>query len=1128
MKYADIMGLHEYFQPVYNMEDESQDYWRQFIPNEQFYNLLDTTMAALESAEPKQKKSLWIQGAYGTGKSHASGVIKHLLWDNHDLIDDYLNSMENVQLRQKIKNYRSGHKIVPVVLIGVGNITNNRTLALEIERAVKKSLAQYGISVRTKSDFERMLDKLETDDYLSISWDTIIRENDELNIIVGDKNDIVERLKNYDVDILSILENIFDSRGHHFSHEKISKWLAEVTDEIVRQQKASGMMILWDEFTPLLELENSSGILEQIQDIAELSRSKNVFLYLISHRRPSQTKNLAQEDIDKIRGRFHDIHYSMEPITTYHIMAASIKKYTGWKEQKENVYDRDNSLDELINRITGNQSKSAKDELRNLYPIHPYSAYLSTFISRDLGSTERSIFTFLYDAKNGFAHFITNEIKDGSLLTPDYLWDFFLNEFENDPQARFSQILDKYRLYENKLKAVGEHYARVFKGILILNILYKVVETGSEENSLVNPSFDNITSLFKSSDIEPEVAGVLGYIDKKEIIQKNPDDLFLIAFTDLPHREVEEEKKKIKAQYRDPVKIISTGKIRDKFESFFENILREKEIRFFSCVEDNEYSLKSKLERGFRSNYTLHIAAFLLMEDAEREENVRAIKKISKEDEFHNIIFVLFEESFGERDYSRFIDYMARSQVSSNHNYEENAASLEDYGQKIVLDWHGRIRNRYFKIVFKGSEKPNLVSRIGAVISNEISPLIFKSGIEAIGGIRKSPATIWKPQKSGVTLATFFSATSRTHLEEKTSKGNSIHLKNLLKDANGEYIVDENLNFKKSTEEGHPLFKISKEIEKKFNELKTRPLFNLGEELEFLTRPPYGIYTNMPNMALFGFLMRPYNGKLNESGTGKLIENSLMKDKLIEMFDYWQKNKGRENLNVRFGSEEEKALIRLLKEIFDFKKDESINDARWEIRTYIKKIGFPLWSLKYAAGKKVMQNVADEMFKLVRTVDKEIGLEDTRKLIDLIKDYTLDIKLFLQEKKNFEQGFKAFLKKIEKVNIDDHEFKEVVEYLYNHLQEEICDWEELKVESNVKDWRLEKTSTAVSPGPGSPGGGAPGPYGPPIIPTPQSKENAIKKINSYHGDVISLKQKLIKIIEENPSISPIIERYFES
>ncbi len=1127
MKYADIMGLHEYFQPVYNMEDESHDYWRQFIPNEQFYNLLDTTMAALESAEPKQKKSLWVQGAYGTGKSHASGVIKHLLWDDHNLIKDYLDSIENVQLRQKIKNYRSRHKIVPVVLIGVGNITNNRTLALEIERAVKKSLSQYDISVQTKSDFERMLEKLETDDYLSISWDTIIRENDELNIIVRDKNDIIGRLKDYDVDILSILENIFDSRGHHFSHEKISKWLAEVSDEIVRQQKASGMMLLWDEFTPLLELENSSGILEQIQDIAELSRNKNVFLYLISHRRPSQTKNLAQEDIDKIRGRFHDIHYSMEPITTYHIMAASIKKYEGWREQKEKVYDRDNNLDELINRITDNQSTSAKNKLCDLYPIHPYSAYLSTFISRDLGSTERSIFTFLYDDKNGFAHFITNEIKEDSLLTPDYLWDFFLNEFENDPQARFSQILDKYRLYEKNLQAVGEHYVRVFKGILILNILYKVVETGSRENSLVNPSFDNIKSLFRSSDIELKVEGVLDYIDKKEIIQKNPDDLFLIAFTDLPHREVEEEKKKIKTQYRDPVKIINTGKIKDKFESIFENILREKEIRFFSCVEDNEYILKSKLGREFRSNHTLHIAAFLLMEEAEREENIPIIKKISNEDEFHNIIFVLFEESFGERDYSRFIDYMARSHVSSNHNYEENAASLEDYGQKIVLDWHGRIRHRYFKIFFNGSERANLVSRIGAVINNEISPLIFNSGIDAVNDLRKHQ-TIWKFQTTKAILDTFFSADSRAYLEKKTSNAPYIYLRPLLKDAKGEYIVHENLNIKENIEERHPLFKISKEIEKKFNELKTRSLFNLGEELEFLTKPPYGIYTNMPNMALFGFLMRPYNGKLNESGTGKLIENSLMKDKLIEMFDYWQKNKGRENLNVRFGSEEEKELIRLLKDIFDFKKDESINDPRWEIRTYIKKIGFPLWSLKYATEKKVIQNFAEEMFKLVKTIDKEIGLEDTRKLIDLIKDYTLDIKLFLQEKKNFEQGFKAFLKEIEKVNIDDHEFREVVDYLYNHLQEEICDWEELKVESNVKDWRLEKTPKVVSPGPGSPGGGAPGPYGSPVIPTPQSKENAIKKINSYHGDLISLKQKLIKIIEENPSISPIIERYFES
>ncbi|MCK5057515.1 MAG: hypothetical protein KAT34_12705 [Candidatus Aminicenantes bacterium] len=1125
MKYSDLVELQGYFQPNYSMENESHDYWKQFIPNEQFYDILQITMTALTSPEPKDKKSIWIQGTYGTGKSHAAAVIKHLLWNEIDAIEDYLTSFDKVQLSERIKKYRRKNKIIPVVLVGIGSITDNRTFAFEIEKAVKKSLDRLGISLQTKSNFERMIDKIENSKYYN--WDEIIKGNQELKNIVKNKEDIARKLKENDVDLLCTLDDIFKREHTHFSHEKIAEWLTEVADEIVNSGKASGLMIFWDEFTPLLEIQNSSAIVEQIQNTAELSRNKNIYLYLISHRDPSQA-NLSQDDIKKIKDRFHEKYYTMDPVTTYHIMSASIRKKNreSWEEQKEKVFKNNESLNGLIDRISDTHSAPVKNKLHDLYPIHPYSAYLSAFISRYLGSTNRSIFNFLYDQEKGFAKFITNEVKDDLFLTPDYLWDFFIAEFEN--QAKFSQVLEKYHHYEKKLQQEGDSFLCVFKGVLILNILFNLVQIGSGENILVNPSRDNIKSLFSGTGIEPGVDSVLNHIDSHEIIQKNPDDLFLVAFADLPHREVEAEKEKIRSQYDNVTKIIGVGESKEQFESIFDNVLRAKEIVFFPCSFDYDYLLKQKLNKAFRGNFTLHIAVFLLKDEGEKTKTIDLLKRLTKDKEFADIIFVIPDEPFTGKEYSRFIEYMAKSNVSHNHNYDEHAVTLVDNAKKTVLGWLGRIRGRYLSVFMKNSTRQELVSKIGDIVNDEIAPLLFRSGIDAIEGVRKN-ANIWKQQVTRTALDIFFSAPSRSHLEDKTTQTNYKPLRFILKDANGEYIVDCDLRLKEDSTSNLPLYQITRKVEEKFKKLEIETHFDLEAELEFLTKPPYGIYTNMPNMALLGFILKAYNGKLYELSTGKPLENTIMIDKLIELFEFWKNGKGREKLMVRFGSEEERELIRLLIDIFKFGEVEGLNDARWKVSNHIKNVGFPIWALKYYTSEKTIKEFADAVFKLVKSVDKEIKQKEIAEICTILEDNLFDIRLAIKDD-NLRTGFNVFLKSVENAEISDEDISDVIEYLHKNLQEEVAFWEEDKVSSEVIKWRLQKIQkNRENTYPGSQGndtGDYTGSTGYTKDELKISQEKAIEKIESFTGDLHSLKQKLIKIIEENAGISPTIEKYF--
>ena len=177
----------------------------------------------------------------------------------------------------------------------------------------------------------------------------------------------------------------------------------------------------------------------------------------------------------------------METLTTYHIIGAATHKKD--REEWERARDKkDKDMDNLIRRIIGADSSTRDfNLLKNLFPIHPYTAYLCTFIVRNIGSTERSIFNFLYDEKKGFSRFIKENpsANGGKYLTADYLWDFFMAEFERVDFQRFSPILDKYKLYGEKTKNQNSAFYAVFKGVLLLNAQYKMVNPTSCLTNLV-------------------------------------------------------------------------------------------------------------------------------------------------------------------------------------------------------------------------------------------------------------------------------------------------------------------------------------------------------------------------------------------------------------------------------------------------------------------------------------------------------------------------------------------------------------------------------------------------------------------------------------------------------------------
>lgn len=99
-KYSDIVDLRS-GRSTYYLEEEKAGDWSVFIVNDQFNDILRTVVRSAMNNDLDAHKSFWIEGTYGTGKTHAGAVLKHLLCDDVSAIEEWLRE------EYKLRNLRA-------------------------------------------------------------------------------------------------------------------------------------------------------------------------------------------------------------------------------------------------------------------------------------------------------------------------------------------------------------------------------------------------------------------------------------------------------------------------------------------------------------------------------------------------------------------------------------------------------------------------------------------------------------------------------------------------------------------------------------------------------------------------------------------------------------------------------------------------------------------------------------------------------------------------------------------------------------------------------------------------------------------------------------------------------------
>ena len=279
-KYSDFIKMQD-FLPVYDMTDETPNMWRTFIPTFQFCDLLLRSLTAVTSNEISKRRSMWVRGTFGTGKSHASSVIRHLLCDPANEIESYVQNIPNEAVQAQLRAIRKHKRFFPVVLKGVEGAYNIPRFSLSIQRETKKAIRDAGYQdLVVRSDFDEAIRWVEGH---QSRIPELLEKNDELASEVNGYEKLLAKLKANDIDVFIHLEEALAADKTYLTSDSISDWLVEVEKALEDAGIANGLIIFWDEFTSVMDTLKSDRI-NVLQNIAEKSQNNNVFLYLISHR----------------------------------------------------------------------------------------------------------------------------------------------------------------------------------------------------------------------------------------------------------------------------------------------------------------------------------------------------------------------------------------------------------------------------------------------------------------------------------------------------------------------------------------------------------------------------------------------------------------------------------------------------------------------------------------------------------------------------------------------------------------------------------------------------------------------------------------------------------------------------
>lgn len=1070
---------------AYNITEEKFGEWTTFIPNDQFNSVLRTIIKSVRANDIDNHKSFWINGTYGTGKSHAVAVISHLLGDKIEDIRDWVEfeygSDKFASLRQAIFQLREKKRLLSVKVYGLKSMIHSSDLGVVLQKAVIETLKSIGLSdISVPTDFETYIEQIHKNPEI---WDHLIEANARLSSVVETRKQLIEKLEENDLSIFhrvsdTLRETGFDVR---MDTSSIKQWFIEIQEKLREQGTYNGLLIVWDEFTDVMNDSIGLSVLKELQGLAEafMNQENDSYIFLISH--PSAFDKVGIEQLKQTDGRYHRMKYNMESVSAFKIMSRKFEVVDINRHEKmSNAFYKLNPNLLTVFTQNSNDPLQTRLDLQNLFPLHPGTANLATHYATVVGSSSRSVFEFLgqNDAIRDFLQ-SSDHFLNSDTITAEYLWDYVLKVFQDDV-TNYGAVTERYNSYVLQVTAKSPSYLAIFKGILLLNAFNNV--SAENNNGLVTPSEDNIHNLFAGTQHESQVDEALQWFNNQGIIQRAPEGLYSVQFTALPSGEIEEKKNEMRhVQFCNASKILCFGDTASIAveKKLMQRVIRPYKFRFYSDVE-NESVLRSQIKNGRKEVKPCNIFFGLLM--ARNNDELSKLRSFcekcvqdNSDNDLKNIVFIVFDEVLGEGKYEQFIEYQANYACASSHGFVDQTNVHRDHAVYMIKEWMDAIHRGNATIYINGMEKKSIsVKHLSTIVNGEIAPALYPFSPDAVDILRqRAPSTFWKSQISKEMVRTFLFATSKEEFLNVSAQMRPIQY--LIQDC-----LDENLQWNTFIPDGHPMKVVFDKVNSIIKHADKSLPFNFDDKFSVLTKPPYGLYGNYATVGMMAFALRPWVNKIFDP-QGKPRDANALIDDIVMLFKVWDDGKSNSKLYFKFQTPEEGKLCKELISLFklnnkgnQYSDVSSLKDARYAITSdFLNKRGTPLWAIKYAPSEAfahlpVLIEINDNIKRLIDNIVKICMERELRNpalvndTLTLISEQRIEMKNILNVDAAFTEGFKTFLMNVPYANVTAEDVDNVKRFIEQNLQSTVGYWSEEEVSQKTKDWRLSiQSSTSV-------------------------------------------------------------------
>lgn len=969
-KYRAYFDIDPDYFPAVNPDviKSNPELWKKFYPHETFVKLIKDTVSVLNRT---QKLNIWVEGAYGTGKSHAVLTLKRLLDSTPEEIVAYFNDFNlNDILLTKFLQAKGQGKILTVHRYASSSIKGDNDLFIAIQESIEQALKDAGVTHVGARAMKDAIIKYLSDEVNKASFGIYV-DGPYKSLFGGESVDeIIKHLQEYTEDALrEMMRKIFKVANERqikaFTLD--DKGLCEWIREVIKENQLNALIIIWDEFTEYFQ--NNATSLSGFQTLLELSETEHFCFIPVTHKSDALF-NDADKMKSKILGRFIKPRCIIElpENMAFQLMGAAMKKKNdavvedSWNNDiMIELRQRTNESRELVKKATS----LSDTEMEGILPIHPYAASLLKHISTSFDSNQRSMFDFIKNNKGdetqAFQWFIDNcgPYDENPLLTIDMLWNFFYDQGKDSLASSVRQILDNYpRLTKNRL--LDDNEKRILKTVLLFQAISFEVRN---EVELFLANEKNLNNAFEGTDLDTgEASRIAEKLVKDQVLFRKPVGkgfVYAVLIGEMDSDQIAKYKKQYETKTTST--LVQEGDLYEAIELIASLKLRYK--LSYAGISDFEQVAKKAINESINNRQKIYgVVTFA----KDGNEHILLNQKIqSKLQEFPEADIVYIDcgkTLLGEDKFVDWVEYKSKAHFFSGKD-KDQATQNTNYANDVLKGWRTNIQKGAFVYYSKTRLNGDTLASLEALMEElkEYNKGRFPYGLECYNVIDN----MWNlnAAKQGAEcgikqeiVGTFRSSNFTTKLEIAMDKA---------------WLEDE--YWKKSPSLIISVIKtdIEEIIRKK---MKNEGRISISHIFNHLKKEPYGFMPCNLTAFVMGFLLKEYFGGIYSWSDGT-TSDELTLDKIKEMIDEVLKLENTPNSRYKDKyivtmTPEEKSFVDTTSTAFGILKSQcsSIEAARERIRAKMKELSFPIWPLVYI------------LEKVNFTTDKEV-------IIELIKLY---------------------------------------------------------------------------------------------------------------------------------------------